>query len=142
MGALPGDNPIYGGGDNSITVGALPWNDVPIHYENLSANGERRGDPVTDREFDNPIYGRNETENGTYTHVNPDNSHQTGLGMGQAPYHEFDNPIYGRDNTYSTISDSSTTSSPPRNAEGRIYENINEESPLTDSSEQVYAHVN
>lgn len=142
--ALPGDNPVYDGGDAAIVLRALPWTDVPIHYENLSPNvGITIYKPAPDREFDNPIYGRNQLENGmAYTH--PDNYSQTGVGLGAAPYHEFDNPIYGReidDNTYSVISDSSVPNSTASDARNRVYENTNEELPLT-GSQQIYDHIN
>ena len=146
IGALPGDNPVYDRGDTDITVGVLPWTADAIHYENLTATGAVRGEPdvhVHDREFDNPIYGRNETENGSM-HPYPHNYPQ-GVGTGPAPYHEFDNPIYGReidDNTYSVISDSSwISSSATRNPRRNDYETVNDVSQLTDS-EQVYAHIN
>lgn len=135
--ALPGDNPVYDGGDAAIVLGALPWTDVPIHYENLSPNAGRTSHKsAPHREFDNPIYGRTQLENGTYTH--PDNCPQTGVGLGAAPYHEFDNPIYGReidDNTYSVISDSSVPNGTAPDARNRVYENINEEAPLAGSQQ-------
>ena len=136
--ALPGDNPVYDGGDTAIVLGALPWTNVPIHYENLSpSDGRTNHKSAPDREFDNPIYGRNQLEN-------PDSYLQTGVGLGAAPYHEFDNPIYGQeidDNTYSVISDSSVPNGTASDARNRVYENINEEAPLTDS-QQIYDDIN
>ena len=141
--ALPGDNPVYDGGDAAIVLGSLPWTDVPIHYENLSPNAGRTNHrSAPDREFDNPIYG---LENGMCTH--PDNYPQTGVGLGAAPYHEFDNPIYGQeidDNIYSVISDSSVPNGTSTSSDARlngVYENMNEEAPLT-GSQQISDHIN
>ena len=56
-----------------------------------SSNGGRSGS-APDREFDNPIYGKQEREN---VYTIPDLE----IGTGSTPYHKFDNPIYGDETT-------------------------------------------
>ena len=103
-GALPGDNPIYDGGDSTISLAGIPRT---VHYENIPSN-EPRGRSFSNREFDNPIYGRDGTGTGESLYAYPDDP-QSLMGVpGQSvlPYHEFDNPIYGREgieNTYSEV---------------------------------------
>ena len=103
-GALPGDNPIYDGGDSTISLAGIPWNALTTHYENLPSS-EPRGRSFSNREFDNPIYGRNGTGTEESLYAYPDDP-QLGVGQSVSPYHEFDNPIYGREgveNTYSEV---------------------------------------
>ena len=130
--ALPGDNPIYDGGDMAISLGGVPWTTPPVHPS------LQRTDSAANREFDNPIYGRNETEN-VYSNID---THQTGIGIGPQPYHKFHNPIYSDgtgENVYSVPSNSSSLSAngTVTDTEQTMYENT---SRMT-GREQVYDQI-
>ena len=119
---LPGDNPIYDRGDMAISLGGVPWTAVPVHPSS------ERTDSAANREFDNPIYGRNETEN-VYSNID---SHEAGIGIGPQPYHKFHNPIYsdgtGESDVYSVPSNSSSLSSDGTVTDAQqtaVYENTN-----------------
>lgn len=130
--ALPGDNPIYDGGDMAISLGGIPWTTLPVH-----PSLERTSSAVN-REFDNPIYGRNEAEN-VYSNID---NHQTGIGMGPQPYHKFHNPIYSDgtgENVYAVPSNTSSLSanSTANDVEQTVYENTNR----VTGREQVYDQI-
>lgn len=134
--ALPGDNPIYDVGDTAISLRGVPWTTLPVHPS------LERTDSAANREFDNPIYGRNETEN-VYSNID---SHQTGIGMGPQPYHNYHNPIYSEgtgENVYSVPSNSSSLSTSGTatdvDAERTMYENTN--SYRETGREQLYDQI-
>ena len=112
---LPGDNPVYGKGNTSVTFGGLTQATAPVHYTNLSSsdrdNTNMDAGSAPDRIFDNPIYGGNGEEMED-TYADPDANHHAGTGMGSSPYHKFENPIYGGEedesSTYALLADSST----------------------------------
>ena len=128
--ALPGDNPIYEGGDMAISLGGIPWTTLPVH------SGVERADSALNREFANPIYGRNETEN-VYSNID---NHQTGIGTGPVPYHTFH---YHSDITdediYSMPSNSSSLSADGRATDvGQI---VYENTTRVTGREQVYDQI-
>ena len=86
-GALPGDNPVY---EKGITS-SIPRN--PITANMLDTKKSSNGDgneSVPDKEFDNPIYGREARET---VYSVPDSNTKT--GMRSELQHKFVNPIYG-----------------------------------------------
>ena len=136
--ALPGDNPIYDGGDMSISLGGVPWTTLPVQ-SSLGADSA-----TNHREFDNPIYGRNEMENVYYNIID---NHQTGTGMGAQPYRKFHNPIYSSgtdENVYSVPSNSSSLSADGKptvtDVQQIVYENTNGQKKQT-GREQVYDQI-
>ncbi len=128
--ALPGDNPIYDSGDMAISLRGVPWTAVPVHPS------LERIDSAANREFDNPIYGRNETEN-VYSNID---SQGAGIGMGPQHYHKFHNPIYSDGTVYSVPSNSSSLSSNGTVTDAQqtgVYENTN----TVTGREQVYDQI-
>ena len=93
-GALPGDNPVY----EEMITSTTPQNATDnIIITNKSFNRDM-SESAPNREFDNPIYGKEERQN---VYSVPDlDTYQ--IVTGSTPYHKFDNPIYGDETTYSS----------------------------------------
>ena len=135
--ALPGDNPVYELDGNTTTAITLGNPSAQVQDTNQSLNRARiRSESAPDREFDNPIYGKDEREN---VYSDPD-TNQIGTGTGSTPYHKFENPLYGDvadDSAYSVLSTAMAN---------EVYENISRDVPqchaLTASSELVYNQIN
>ena len=102
-GALLGDNPVYELGEGIISI--TPQNTITTNLWDTSQSSNRdtrRSESQQDREFENPIYGKQGSEN-MYSFSNLD----TKIGMESAPSKKFDNPIYGYatdEATYSMLS--------------------------------------
>ena len=65
--ASPVDNPVYDTGSTIITLGHIPQTTASVQYVNMSSSNTGRAEPIPKREFDNPIYGGNETDSNVYT---------------------------------------------------------------------------
>ena len=105
----------------------------------MSSSNTGRAEPIPKREFDNPIYGGNETDSNVYT---VPSYHQNLPEMESEPDHEFGNVIYGTEiveNTYSMLSSPATydTVADVGQKEYEPINGVNGQTPVS-ASEQVY----
>ena len=85
---LSGDNPVYETGNTTVVFGNLSSDHVktPASEQEVNVMSSHNDQ----NEFDNPIYGDGETDDGVYTTPLQDQQ-----GQGPVQDHEFYNPIYG-----------------------------------------------
>ena len=103
----------------------------------MSFSNRGRAEPIPEREFDNSIYGGNETDNNVYT---VPSYHQNLPEMESEPDHEFDNVIHGTEmveNTYSMLS-SPAMYDTVADVGQKEYETTNGVNGQVPVSEQVY----